>query len=286
MVKKDIRSIDIDTLVLDPEVNIRADTDETTILRYMDVFDRLPWVEVIELPNGDLVLCDGFHRVEAALRLGRRTIDAVVRPGDLPTAIEIATLMNLAHGLPLQDSEWEYAVWRLVRKIGKTPREVASEMGCSRSTVDGAVRAYEVRQRTGVNLARHTAREISRAPIEKQGEIAEWVAKKSLNWPDTRSLVDQVVTADEKMSVAQVATQAQPHLQSMADQFRYRRIVETMLANMRRLDTIGMTPARIVARLEGPETYQRWIEDADLAAEWFKELQAELAKRAKLKAVQ
>ena len=58
-------------LVLLPELNPRAQLCEETISRYMESFDALPPVSIQE---GTGVLVDGFHRVEAATRLGAEAI--------------------------------------------------------------------------------------------------------------------------------------------------------------------------------------------------------------------
>src|SRR5688500_9738228 len=61
----------IQDLVLLPELNPRAGLCEETIIRYMESFQALPPVNIQE---GTGVLVDGFHRVEAARRLGVETI--------------------------------------------------------------------------------------------------------------------------------------------------------------------------------------------------------------------
>ena len=82
-------------LVLLPELNPRAQLCEETISRYMESFDALPPVSIQE---GTGVLVDGFHRVEAATRLGAEAIP--VRMLDIPDE-ELhlyAGLGNCGHG--------------------------------------------------------------------------------------------------------------------------------------------------------------------------------------------
>jgi ParB/Sulfiredoxin domain len=60
--------------------------DEEKISRYAQVLDQLPPVVVFELDDG-LLLVDGYHRVEAARRLGRTVVRAEVRQGSRQDAL-------------------------------------------------------------------------------------------------------------------------------------------------------------------------------------------------------
>ena len=85
-------------LVLLPELNPRVQLCEETIIRYMESFEALPPVSIQE---GTGVLVDGFHRVEAATRLGVEAIP--VRMLDIPDE-ELhlyAGLANCNHGRPM-----------------------------------------------------------------------------------------------------------------------------------------------------------------------------------------
>ncbi len=63
--------------------------DEDKVARYAQILDQLPPVAVFELGDG-LLLVDGYHRVEAARRLGRKMVRAEVRQGSREDALQFA----------------------------------------------------------------------------------------------------------------------------------------------------------------------------------------------------
>ena len=73
----EILEIPLDSLVLDPNLNLRDRLDDFTVERYADSWQRLPPITVYDV-DGRLLLSDGFHRHAAAVMLGKRTIRAEV----------------------------------------------------------------------------------------------------------------------------------------------------------------------------------------------------------------
>jgi hypothetical protein len=65
--------------------------------------------------NDDCWLADGFHRVEAARRLGRQTITAEVRLGTHRDAILHAVGANASHGLRRTDADKRRSIETLLR---------------------------------------------------------------------------------------------------------------------------------------------------------------------------
>ena len=63
--------------------------DEDKVSRYAQILDQMPPVVVFELDDG-LLLVDGYHRVEAARRLGRAVVRAEVRQGSRADALRFA----------------------------------------------------------------------------------------------------------------------------------------------------------------------------------------------------
>src|SRR3954451_8892625 len=96
----DIRELPMDELVLDPNLSLRDRLDDFTVERYAESWQRLPPVTVFEV-EGRPVLTDGFHRHSAAVMLGRKSLPAEVIPGTFADALDFASGVNLAHGLPL-----------------------------------------------------------------------------------------------------------------------------------------------------------------------------------------
>src|SRR5262249_34186980 len=105
----DVRSVPLDDLVLDPNLNLRDRLDDETVERYADAWDRMPPITVFEV-DGRWLLADGFHRHAAAARLGRRSIRAEIRPGTFAEALDFVASVNLFHGLPLTRAERRRAV--------------------------------------------------------------------------------------------------------------------------------------------------------------------------------
>jgi ParB-like chromosome segregation protein Spo0J len=63
--------------------------DEEKVARYAQILDQLPPVVVFNLGDG-LLLVDGYHRVEAARRLGWTVVQAKVRQGSREDALRFA----------------------------------------------------------------------------------------------------------------------------------------------------------------------------------------------------
>src|SRR5437763_1395157 len=97
----------LDRITVDTDVQIRDRNDGETVRQYMEILDQLPPVAVFDLGEGTLLLADGFHRVEAAQRLGREEVRAEVREGTREEALEFAVLPNAHHGKALNQRERE-----------------------------------------------------------------------------------------------------------------------------------------------------------------------------------
>ena len=69
----------------DPEAHL----DPARVERYALMLDDLPPVVVFDTPEGPL-LADGYHRLAAARRLGRETVEAEVRAGSRQEALRYA----------------------------------------------------------------------------------------------------------------------------------------------------------------------------------------------------
>jgi hypothetical protein len=83
-----VAMIEIASLWQAPVENRRSRLIEDSIVHYMDNLDEADPVQVYEDDDGCLVLLGGHHRVAAALRLGRRAIEAEVKQGDKQDALQ------------------------------------------------------------------------------------------------------------------------------------------------------------------------------------------------------
>lgn len=127
--------LSIGDIVIDDNLNVRDELDKDTIERYAECFDQLPPVVVFDIDDGYL-LADGFHRVEAAKRLGRTDIDADVREGTRKDTEEYAALANLTHGKPLTRAERRKAVEQMLRlHTERANNWIAEDTGISKNTV-------------------------------------------------------------------------------------------------------------------------------------------------------
>lgn len=134
------RTLPLNDLVLIPELSPRAGLSEETVIRYMDSFSSLPPVRV---QAGTNVVIDGYHRVEAAVRLGLEEVPVNTEPiGDDELRL-IAGVANVAHGQPLTRAERNRLAVAMVTNYGKLREEAARLLGMSPSAVTLALREHQ-----------------------------------------------------------------------------------------------------------------------------------------------
>jgi len=117
------KTIPISKLKNDDEYVIRP-LNEDAINRYVDLF-KAGKQKSIKIQKGTNLIVDGYHRVEAAKRLGLEKIKANVI--DIPDN-EIrsqAFKANKNHGVPLTREERDELIVKLYHKDGKTPQQIA-----------------------------------------------------------------------------------------------------------------------------------------------------------------
>jgi ParB-like chromosome segregation protein Spo0J len=132
------RMIRLDEVVVDAAVQIRCKgLKEDTIQRYRDSWESLPPPLVYDTPNGN-VLTDGFHRFEAARRLGLVEIEFDVRTGTYEDAMSEAVLGNLRHGDSLTREDRNAGIKRH-SDLGWTQQRIAEAFGVSQATVHRAL---------------------------------------------------------------------------------------------------------------------------------------------------
>ena len=134
----------------DGGAQMRVEMRAETVNEYAgDMLEGATFPAVVVFDDGtDLWLADGFHRVDAARKIGRETILAEVRPGTARDAILYAVGSNASHGLRrtqidirralkilLTDPEWSRLSDRKLgeiakvdhKTVGKYRRELAGE---------------------------------------------------------------------------------------------------------------------------------------------------------------
>ena len=131
----EIVELEIDNLVLDPNLYLRDRLDDFTVERYADSWQRLPPVTVFQV-EGSYLLVDGYHRHAAAVMLGHNMIQAELMHGSFTEALDFAASVNLFHGLPLTRSERRRAVEvKLKLHHDWSDRKMAEDLAVSRELV-------------------------------------------------------------------------------------------------------------------------------------------------------
>ncbi|WP_422929800.1 ParB N-terminal domain-containing protein [Singulisphaera sp. PoT] len=130
-----IHELQLEDLILDPNLHLRDRLDEFTVERYAESWQRLPPITVFQV-EGKWLLADGFHRHAAAVMLGKRAIQAEVVEGSFEEALDFVASVNLFHGLPLTRTERRRAVdVKLRLHHDWSDRRMAEELGVSRELV-------------------------------------------------------------------------------------------------------------------------------------------------------
>jgi ParB-like nuclease domain len=133
--------VDIASLVRDEALQPRAALDEATVVEYLVAMQegaKFPPVEVVETPDGDLLLVDGWRRVEAAERGEYTKLYARVWTGTRDEAIEFAAQRNAKHGLKRNEADLRKVVSMLIalpRWAQASNVKIAKHVGVSEWTI-------------------------------------------------------------------------------------------------------------------------------------------------------
>jgi uncharacterized ParB-like nuclease family protein len=137
-----MKTLNLQAIIIDKGTQSRAQISEETVSDYaeaMSAGDTFPPITVYH-DGVDYYLADGFHRLHAAQRLGRASIQADVKTGTLRDAILFSLGANRDHGLRrtnadkrkcvqtlLEDFEWgELSVNEMARICGVSPQLVTA----------------------------------------------------------------------------------------------------------------------------------------------------------------
>jgi len=129
--EKTCGSIEIKSIIADPDLQLRAAGSDATIKDYADALaDGATFPPVTVFYDGEAYhLADGFHRLEAHKLANLTEIDAEILEGDARAAKLHAASANAAHGLPRTQADKRKAILTLLtdpewkkwsdREIGK-----------------------------------------------------------------------------------------------------------------------------------------------------------------------
>lgn len=179
-------TVDVGRLVLDELVYCRAKgIDRETVERYAEAMRdgaEFPPVSVVGLTSGkdkgELLVWDGFHRVEAARLCGRPSLPVEILDGDVRLALVLAAGANTTHGKATNHEDRRLAGERLLKDpewCQWSDRQIARWTGTSHTSVarwrkelaqaGKTVRPEKVRQYTqrGTMV---TLRTVERPPLD------------------------------------------------------------------------------------------------------------------------
>jgi hypothetical protein len=161
-----LEKLRIADLVQSEYIQPRVRITQEIVYEYMDALqrgDKLPPVLVMCDPKTkELFLVDGFHRVQAYERLGRKYILAEVRSGTARDAIVVASGLNTTHGLRrsnedkrlvvtrfLRDVDWSKGSDRSIAGVCKVSNTFVSDLRTHLSTLTDTPRTKVLVQRQG-----------------------------------------------------------------------------------------------------------------------------------------
>jgi ParB-like chromosome segregation protein Spo0J len=136
--KDNFQVLRLDQLVLMHDLQVRVALNPDTVRDYERIFREVPEEKctcpplLVYLHQGSYVVADGFHRVTAARKAGRTTLNAFVHTGSLDDAWMQAVNHNLRHGMQYTRADRQKIVnWFLDHeRYGKlSARDIAALTG-------------------------------------------------------------------------------------------------------------------------------------------------------------
>ena len=124
----DVVELALDEIVIDAGMQCRAAMNDEVVDDYASMMREdvsFPPVAVFQI-EGKNALVDGFHRVAAAKRSGRKSIASILRQGTRGDAIKFAITANTSHGLRFTNEDKRRAVNLAMKAFPEsTDRELA-----------------------------------------------------------------------------------------------------------------------------------------------------------------
>jgi len=179
-----------------PEVRVTAQFDEELYAQFKDSIKAVGQITpaIVYEVDGELVLCDGLHRIQEALANGEDTIDVVVIPGDM---IDVLTknifLDHLRGKTPV--SQMVMVIRTLYQEYNLDSDQIQEKTGLTRDYIEKLIKigqaspAVQQGLDQGIIGVGH-AFEISRLPYAVQQD--ELIAKHQVWRFTVRELHDQI----------------------------------------------------------------------------------------------
>lgn len=131
-----------------PDIQVRCGMNEDAVERYADLYREgvgLTPISIWRDGEGNTILIDGHHRLEAAKRAGLEEIDGYDEgTGDMPGFIEASILANARNGLALSKADRKRAA-ELLYKYQPTlsVRSIADKVGLSKSLIQTVISEFD-----------------------------------------------------------------------------------------------------------------------------------------------
>lgn len=194
--------IKITDLKLDRSLQVRNGLNKAAVQRYIDSDGLLPPIDVFKLPDGIMVVVDGWHRIAAAKGRGENDIPCTVHKGTLKEAEAFAIVANCKHGLPLTKDERDQGILRL-HALKWSSRQIATEMSVDHATALNVLKAAKVVKfhHDAEQLTTTHARAIADAPEDQWGALVNAAIKG--NWSAGETVQAVANLADERVTDAE-----------------------------------------------------------------------------------
>ena len=172
-----VRKFKVAEIQTRPDIQVRCGMNEDAVERYADLYREgvsLTPISIWHDREGNLILIDGHHRLEAAKRAGLEEIDGYDEgTGDMSGFIEESIKANARNGLALSKADRKRAA-ELIYKYQPTlsVRSIADKVGLSKSLIQTIV--SEVDAQTNAKCA------LCRAKVLKM-----YAEEKSSGWIQT-----------------------------------------------------------------------------------------------------
>lgn len=195
--------------VVVPEIRVTAQFDDDLYEQFKASMQAVGQITppVTYQVNGDLVLCDGLHRLQEAIANGEKEIGVVVIPGDMVDVLTKNIFLDHLRG-KTQPTEMVRVIGALYTEYGLDVDQIREKTGLTRAYIERLIAVSKCSSSVldaldkGVLGVSH-AYEISRLPYEIQQE--EVVAKHAVwRWtvPELKDQIDAVLREMQNMKEA------------------------------------------------------------------------------------
>jgi len=196
-----VETISVHDLQLDRSFNPRLHgVDQEVVEHYASIFKEVIWPPIL-VDRASRRLIDGWHRVEAAKRVGVYSLPVQWVDAKEDELFALAIKANLAHGIRLSREERFKAIVRLQRE-GWTPDRIAEVLGVSEKMVDRTEKAedlrirFKVRDMPGAMLPTESLVEVVKLPDQFHEELAEIACDVEAAPGDVRRAVASIKRGD------------------------------------------------------------------------------------------